>query len=190
MCLHGDGVDFLLGMFFFGGGERLFIYIYIIFFYSGGFFVVWGSCKYFLRDNLSYFHVFDIFSGRGGGSVVGFFGGRVGWKYIGRVRLMCLQGVDFFYWRSRGEGLGLLYIYIFFWEGLGSWTYIVRNKLNYCYCHVFDNFFGGEGGKSVVSFFCGGGGENILGGWIWYVCKGWIIYIKKVIWWWIFQVFT
>ena len=32
---------------------------------------------------------------------------------------MCLQGVDFLYWRSRGEGLRLLYIW-FFLEGDGA----------------------------------------------------------------------
>ena len=32
---------------------------------------------------------------------------------------MCLQGVDFLYWRSRGEGLRLLYI-CFFLRGMGQ----------------------------------------------------------------------
>ena len=62
-----------------------------IFFSGGRFFVVWGSCKYLLKDKLNYFYVFDIYSGGGGGCL----GGREGWKYIGRVTLMCLQGVDF-----------------------------------------------------------------------------------------------
>ena len=26
---------------------------------------------------------------------------------------MCLQGVEFFYWRSRGEGLRILYIFFY-----------------------------------------------------------------------------
>ena len=33
---------------------------------------------------------------------------------------MCLQGVEFFYWRSRGEGLRILYIYIYFFIGIGQ----------------------------------------------------------------------
>ena len=30
---------------------------------------------------------------------------------------MCLQGVEFFYWRSRGEGLRIIYI---FFIGIGQ----------------------------------------------------------------------